>query len=169
MTTQLNDDDEIISNYGACPRQLEDAISGLSETDFNLKERADSWTIRQIIHHIVDGDDAWKLFIKQAIGHPNSEFFLDWYWQVPQDQLVERWNYQSRPIEPSLALFQANRAHIVQLLHHTPDGMKKQLLVRWPTEIGEQMMEVRWILKGQTQHVLEHIAEISRIREAHNV
>lgn len=169
MNTQLSSHDEIIANYGNCPSQLEAAISGLSKTSLDIGKRTESWTIREIIHHTVDGDDLWKLFIKQAIGHPNGEFFLDWYWQVPQDKLNKRWNYKIRPIEPSLAMFRANRAHIVQLLNHTPGGMEKRLRVRWPTEAGEQMMKVAWILEGQTQHVMEHITQIGKIREAHGV
>jgi hypothetical protein len=170
MNAQLSGQDEqLITNYGNCPSQLDTAIIGLSEISLNLSKSAESWTIREIIHHIADGDDMWKLFIKRAIGNPNGEYVFDWYWQVPQDEWAKRWSYKERAIEPSLALFRANRSHIVQLLRHTPGAMEKSLRVRWPTKLGEQDVKVRLVVRGQTEHVLDHIAEIGEIREAHGV
>ena len=168
MKAQLIGQDEIIANYGNCPSQLETAITGLSETNLDIRESAESWTIREVVHHIADGDDMWKSFIKQAIGNPNGEFFFDWYWQVPQDKWAERWNYKERLIEPSLAMFRANRTHIVQLLRHTPGAMEKRLRVCWPKN-GEEDVNVALVVEEQTQHVIDHIAEIGKIREAHGV
>ena len=169
MNTQLSGHEELIANYGNCPSQLEAAIIGLSETNLDISESAESWTIREIVHHIADGDDMWKLFIKRAIGNPNGEFAFDWYWQVPQDEWAKCWHYKERSVEPSLAMFRANRSHIVQLLRHTPGALQKSLRVHWPTKLGEQEVQVVWIVKGQTQHALDHIAEIGEIRKMHGV
>ena len=169
MSAQLIDPDELIANYGNCPSQLEAAIIGLSDINLDTGKSAESWTIREIIHHIADGDDMWKLFIKRAIGNPKGEFLFDWYWQVPQDEWAKSWSYKERSIEPSLALFRANRNHIVQLLRHTPGAMEKSLRVHWPKKLGEQEVKVALVVEGQTQHVLGHIAEIRDIREVHGV
>ena len=169
MTAPLIDPDELIANYGTCPSQLEAAILGLSERHLDIPHSAESWTIRETIHHIADGDDLWKLFIKRAIGNPNGEYVFDWYWQVPQDEWAKRWHYKDRSIEPSLAMFRANRNHIVQLLRHTPGAMEKSLRVRWPTKLGDQEVKVASVVEGQTQHVLGHIAEISEFRSVHGV
>lgn len=168
MNAQLPGQDEIIANYGNCPNQLEAAIMGLSETHLDISQSAESWTIREIIHHVADGDDLWKSFLKQAAGNPGGEFLLDWYWQLPQDEWVKRWDYRNRSIEPSLALFRANRNHIVQLLRHSPGVMEKSLRVCWPKR-GEQVVSVAWVVEMQTQHVTDHIADIGKIREIHGV
>jgi hypothetical protein len=169
MNAQSIDAEALIANYGNCPSQLEAALIGLAAIHLDLRKSADSWTIRETIHHIADGDDMWKLFIKRAIGNPQGEYSFEWYWQVPQDEWARNWHYQERSIEPSLAMFRANRGHIVQLLRHTPGALEKSLRVRWPTTLGEQDVKVRLILEGQTQHALAHIAEIREIREAHGV
>lgn len=166
MDAPLSNHDQIIAAYGQCPDQLEAALDGLSESHHDLSEHAGSWTIREIVHHLADGDDLWKSFIKQALGKTDDDLFVNWYWDVPQDEWVKSWQYQTRSIAPSLALFRANRAHIVQLLRHAPGAMSKRLRVRWPTEMGEQAMSVASVLGGQTHHVHEHIAEIGRIRGA---
>jgi hypothetical protein len=169
MNAQWTDPDTLIANYGNCPGQLEAALIGLSEINLDLRKSTDSWGIRETIHHITDGDDMWKLFIKRAIGNPRGEYSFEWYWQVPQDEWARSWHYQERSIEPSLAMFRANRGHIVQLLRHTPEGLEKSLRVRWPTKLGEQEVNVALVIEGQTQHVLAHIAEIREIREVHGV
>jgi hypothetical protein len=168
MNAQLSGHEEIITNYGNCPSQLEAALLGLSEINLDLRTSAEGWSIRDIVHHIADGDDLWKMFIKQAIGNPGSEFFLNWYWQVPQDEWAKSWNYKERLIGPSLAMFRANRSHIVQLLRSTPGAMEKRLRVCWP-KIGEREVRVASILEGQTQHAIEHIAEIDEIRGVHSM
>ena len=120
MSEQLSMQNETIAHYADGPKRLEAAITGLSATSLDVALSNDSWTIRQIVHHLADGDDIWKVFIKQAIGNPGGEFVLEWYWQVPQEEWAERWAYWERAIEPSLALYRASRCHIVQLLEHTP-------------------------------------------------
>lgn len=168
MNAHLGEREELLAQYGNCPRQLEEVLLDLSDINLDLRLSAEGWSIREIVHHIADGDDMWKMFIKQAIGHPTSEFVLHWYWEVPQDTWAKSWNYTERSVEPSLALFYANRNHIVQLLRSAPGAMEQRLRVRWPT-IGEREVQVASIVEGQTQHVREHIAEIGAIRAAHGL
>ena len=166
MNEPLSNPNEIIANYEQGPGRLEAAIVGLSAADLDFALSSNSWTIRQIVHHLADGDDLWKAFIKQAIGNPGSEFVLAWYWQMPQDEWVERWAYRERAIEPSLALYRASRFHIVQLLEHTPGVWDKSLRIRGPHG-DEQDVSVRWVVEMQTRHVQDHLDEIRRIRKAH--
>lgn len=168
MGEQLNDREEIIAMYAGGPIQLETAIAGLSEEDLDITENDGAWTIRQIVHHVVDGDDIWKVFIKRAIGNPGGEFDLDWYMAIPQCEWVKRWSYATREIGPSLALFRANRNHIVQLLEHVPEAWERSLLVRWSNG-EEQKVQVAWVVKMQAQHVIGHVEDIQRSRLTHDI
>jgi hypothetical protein len=78
MNDQFSNRESIIAGYADGPNQLETAIAGLSGGELDIVERDDSWTIRQIVHHVVDGDDIWKVFIKRAIGNPGGRFDLQW-------------------------------------------------------------------------------------------
>ncbi len=162
------DRNEILANYAAGPDRLEAAIAGLSPAGLEAALSSDSWSIRQIVHHVVDGDDLWKTFIKQAIGIPDSEFILQWYWEMEQVAWGLCWAYAERAIEPSLALLRANRAHIVQLLEHAPTAWETCLLVRWPQREA-QKVSVAWVVDLQARHVVGHAADILRIREAHHL
>ena len=168
MDEQLRNREAIIARYADGPNQLETAIAGLSEEELDIAESDDTWTIRQIVHHVVDGDDIWKVFIKRAIGNPGGKFDLQSYWEIPQNEWVESWVYASRDVEPSLALFRASRGHIVQLLEHLPEIWERSLLVRWPNE-EEQEVRVAWVVKMQAQHVSGHLDDIRRARQVHDV
>ena len=168
MDKQLSDRNAIISSYAGGPDLLDTAIAGLNTADLDIAESDGRWTIRQIVHHVVDGDDIWKSFIKQAIGNPGSRFELQWYWELPQDEWVERWGYKSRAIEPSLALFRANREHIVQLLQEIPAAWEQTLLILWPKG-DEQEVSVAWVVEMQAQHVLGHVEDIRRALKAHRI
>ena len=168
MTEQTRDPDAILARYVEEPTQLEAAIAGLTEADLNLAQSADTWTIRQIVHHIVDGDDIWKIGIKAALGNSAGPFSLQWYWDRPQDEWVESWNYAGRAIEPSLALFRANRRHIVQLLSQIPDAWERHISIQWPDGQKAQIT-VGYIIEMQAGHALGHIDDIRTIRQSHGV
>jgi hypothetical protein len=168
MDELLIDREAVLAIYADGPDQLETAITGLSGVDLDLAESGDTWTIRQIVHHVADGDDLWKEFVKRAIGSPGGKFDLQWYWSLPQDEWVKSWAYARREIGPSLALFRASRVHIVQLLEHMPDAWERSLMVRSPNG-KEQEVTVAWVVKMQADHVLGHVEDIRRIRQAHGL
>jgi len=168
MHERLSGREAIIARYADGPNLLETAIAGLCEGELGIAESDGTWTIRQIVHHVADGDDIWKVFIKRAIGNPGGEFDLQWYWAMPQDEWVKSWAYASREIGPSLALFRASRGHIVQLLEHMPEVWERSLLVRWSNE-EEEEVKVAWVVKDQAQHVLGHVDDIRRARQVHGV
>jgi len=168
MVEQGSEREAIIARYADGPRQLEAALAGLPQGGLDVAERDGAWTIRQIVHHVVDGDDIWKVFVKRATGNPVGRFDLQWYWDRPQDEWVQSWAYAQREIEPSLALFQANRAHIVQLLESVPAAWEQCLVVRWPNG-EEQQVGVAWVVEMQARHVPVHVEEIQRARQVHGV
>lgn len=154
--------DSIITQYIEGPTILERALTGLKEADLDAEASKDGWTIRQIVHHIVDGDDIWKMGIKQALGNDQSEFSLDWYRALPQVTWADHWAYGQRPIEVSIALFKATREHVVQLLEHVPDGWNRSVRFREPN--GDlEIVPVGFIIEMQANHVLHHVQQIEEI------
>lgn len=153
----------IVARYAAGPAQLERAVAGLRDADLDAPPARGGWTIRQIVHHIADGDDLWKLGIKAALGNEQGEFTLEWYWVVPQDLWAERWAYAARPIEVSLALFEASRAHVTQLLTHVPGAWDRSIAVRRPG--GESTRTtVAAIVEMQADHLDHHVRRILAMR-----
>jgi hypothetical protein len=159
---------EILRNYAAGPELVAKAIEGLADDQLELKLTSSSWSIRQLVHHITDGDYLWKEFLLRAMGEPQKEFSLDWYWCLPQDEWVKRWSYAQRDTAKSLELFQANRQHTLELLRGVPDLWNKCLLI--PNRQGDvEKASVGEVVAMQAGHVRGHVEDICQIRQKYGV
>jgi hypothetical protein len=155
---------EILELFKRGPSILENALAGLSDTELDYVPSNGGWSIRQIVHHLVDGDDLWKMYIKIALGNEQAEFTLKWYLALPQTEWANRWSYDKRSIDESLTLFKAIRAHILQLLEHAPDGWTKSAQFR--DSNGEiEVVPVGFVIQMHTDHVVHHVKKILEIRK----
>ena len=162
------DTQTILNQYADGPSLLDSALSGLTETDLDLFPGADSWSIRQIVHHLVDGDDIWKTCIKIALGNGDALFSLQWYVVKSQMEWSESWAYSRRGLDSSLALYRANRAHILDLIEHIPGALEKSVRFDRPGK-EELRITVFDVVELHVQHLAEHIENIKSIRQAHGV
>ncbi len=155
---------EILELFMRGPGILEDALSGLSDKELDYIPSNKGWSIRQIVHHLVDGDDLWKIYIKIALGNEQTEFSLQWYLALEQTEWANRWNYDKRPIGASLTLFKAIRDHILQLLEYSTDGWTKS--ARFKDSNGEiEVVPVGFVIQMQADHLVHHAKRISEIRK----
>jgi len=166
MNDQTDTFNKILAQYADGPTLLEQALSGLTEADFDFTLSEDSWTIRQIVHHIADGDDIWKICIKTALGNSDALFSLQWYTVKSQMDWSESWAYSCRGHASSLALYRANRHHIVDLLEHIPGALEKSVRFDRPGR-EEIRITVFDVVELHVRHLTEHIESIHAIRRAH--
>jgi len=168
MTQSADKLRSILARYAAGPSLVRSSIQGLDATQLDLTISPDGWSIRQLIHHIVDGDYLWKEFLLQAAGDPQSQFTLEWYWSLPQDEWVKRWTYAGRDVNSSLVLFEANRRHTLELLDKAPWLFEKSLLIP-NRQGGHELISVVEVVEMQSRHVEGHVEEIHKIRQGHGV
>lgn len=156
----------ILAQYADGPSQLENAIKGLSESGLDMAPSRGGWSIREIVHHIADGDDIWKSCIKMALGNEQAEFHLDWYWPIPQTTWASNWAYARRPVSSSLDLLRATRTHILDLLAQRADAWERSVEFREPN--GQiTRVSVGFVVEMQANHVFHHIHRILAIRQEH--
>jgi hypothetical protein len=153
--------EEIIELYAQGPQRLQEALSGVSEQDLDLAKAPGEWTMRQIVHHIADGDDLWMHAVKAALVHSGCHYRHDWY--TPDNISSEVLDYAGRALEPALLLFHANHEHILQLVSRLPNALKRFVLFAWPDQ-EEQRFTVQDMLYSQAMHVAIHCDEILEIR-----
>ena len=158
---------EILKLFKQGPTMLENTLSNLGNKELDYVPSNGGWSIRQIIHHIADGDDLWKTCIKITLGSEQAEFNLKWYQAIPQKEWAKRWNYEKRTIAASLNLFKANRAHILQLLEYDPDGWSKTFQYQEPDGKIE-LITIGFVIEMQAKHVVHHIKRIKEIRNEIN-
>jgi hypothetical protein len=154
---------KILDIFKQGPNALEEALEGLSNSALDYHPSKGGWTIRQIVHHIVDGDDIWKYGIKMAFGNEKAEFNLNWYWAHHQTEWSKYWNYEKRSIVASLALLKANRDHILQLLEITPESWGNS--IHFVKHNGDlEIIPVGAAINIQADHVFHHVKRILEIR-----
>ena len=166
MSEQLGTPEAALARFAAGPEDLDRALAGLSDSGLDLARGPDKWTIRQIVHHIVDGDYMWGMCARVAIGNPGSTFRLDWY---RQDTWVDALDHAGRPIAPALDLLRANRCHLVQLLEHLPGAWEQYVLIPRPEYPDGFKMVVQDIILTQAVHVPWHVEQIRETRQMHGV
>jgi uncharacterized damage-inducible protein DinB len=154
----------VMTRFREGPALLERSLADLEEARLDAAPTRGGWSIREIVHHVVDGDDLWKAGIMAALGNENGEFTLEWYWSLPQETWVERWAYSRRSLETSLELFRANRKHIAELVDRVPEAWDREIGVRKPDGSVEKI-SVGFIVGMQADHVEHHAARILAIRD----
>ena len=156
--------EKILESFKRGPDLLETVLCDLSDNNLDYIPSNGGWSIRQIVHHLVDGDDLWKIAIKMALGGEESEFTLSWYTTLPQTEWAKRWSYEKRSIDTSLIFLRAIRSHVLELLQYAPDGWNKSVLFRNPN--GEiEIVPVGFVIQMQADHVEHHVKRISEIRK----
>jgi hypothetical protein len=158
-----DDQDAVLARFMEGPALLERTLAGVQDAQLDAPPSQGGWTIRQIVHHIVDGDDLWKIGIKMALGNEQAEFSLDWYRTLKQEVWADRWAYANRSIDTSLALLRAIRDHVIQLLEQVPDGWYRSVDFRKPNGETERV-PVGGVVEMQAHHVEHHVKRIRAIR-----
>lgn len=154
----------VLEQYAAGPLRLEDAIEGLGEAGLDTPVRKEGWTVREVVHHIADGDDIWKRCVKMAIGNQDAVFDLGWYGAMSQEEWAWCWRYADRSIDESLQLLKANRNHILQLLEHVPDAWDRSVLFRSP-DGKTQQVTVGEAVQIQTDHLAHHLRRVLAMKD----
>ncbi len=157
--------EETIALYAQGPYELEVALDGLAQDALDLTLTADSWSIRQIVHHLALSESLFLMHIKTALADSGRVYVRPSYDQELWPQSLA---YTQRPIEPSVALVQASRNHINQLLHYVPDNWEKFVLTKYvPEEDEGRKTTVSDLINIQVRHMQEHCDEIREIRKLH--
>ncbi|HEY7347607.1 MAG TPA: DinB family protein [Ktedonobacterales bacterium] len=157
--------EESLARYARGVDELDAALAGISEQELDLKQPAGEWSIRQIVHHIADGDDLWAMALKAALANSGCLYRHDWY--TPDNAWAASLDYAGRAIAPAIALFRANRAHVVQLVRHLPNAWERSIRFAAPYQPEPEQMTAGEIIESQADHALWHCEEIRQIRRAH--
>lgn len=160
QTVELAEDD-LLELYAAGPERLEAAVSGLGEAELDWALAPGKWTIRQQVLHIVDLElaAAHKLKFILASSNPAREYRST---RFDQDEWAAGMVYHLRPIADEVALFRQLRRHLLALLAHLPDGLKRSVT----NSAGKTETAAR-LLQAMTGHAAGHMRRVEEIRRLH--
>lgn len=159
--------DEVLAMYRAGVDELRTLTADLTDEQLDINREEDGWSIRQIVHHLTDGEvDSFPQIVRAA-GDPGTAVFVV---DLRQEVIAQESNYAARAIQPAVDLFCANRLYTLEMLRAIPDYAERHFLARQPGETeGGRPTTLLETLAGWLNHSLEHLYEIKTIREAHGL
>lgn len=147
---------ERIAAIDAHPANMRAAVAGLDDAQLDTPYRDGGWTVRQVVHHVVDSHVNSYIRFKLAVTEDNPRIVT--YDQSAWAQLADA---RSAPVEGSLAILDAlHRRWVAFLRARTEEDFRRT--VRHP-EWGD--ISVDFLLEIYGWHCPHHEAHITRLRE----
>lgn len=161
LPTVTDDQDlELLHQYSALPNLLVETVSGLSGDDLDRCRAPGKWSIRQIVHHIVDCEMNYFQYDRYALANTEAKFHFP---DFNADTWADHMEYGSRPIELELRFFALIREYIAYLCRTLPDALDRTL------KHAEGAFTVRQALQHDNAHARHHIDQIVETKNVHRL
>lgn len=155
---------EWINQYEAGPRQLRDAVAGLSREQLLWRPPADLgvglWSIHEIVIHMADSDAIGVHRIKRVIAEEKP--LLIGY---DESAFVRSLNYDDQSAEEALTLFELARKSVVVTLRKLPTEAFGRVGIH--NEIGAVRLDD--FVHKYVDHLNHHLDYVRRKRAAMKV
>ena len=151
---QPEERDALIAQYEEGYQAIQAALEGISAAEWEAREGPDEWCPREIIHHLADSEMTSAIRVRLLIAEDAPAI-------VGYDQEAFVRNlYSERPVEPSLAAFQAARASTAPILRRLTEEQWQRAGTH--SEAGRYGVE-DWLLV-YANHAHDHADQIQRAR-----
>ena len=147
---------KLIDAIEVAPARMRAAVSGLSDEQLDTPYRDGGWTVRQVVHHVVDSHvNAYCRFkLSLTEDNPTIRTYEEKEWAELPDA-------KSNPVEGSLAILDALHPRWVSLLRAMkPEDFERPL--HYPG-IGDRKVDV--LLEIYGWHGAHHEAHVTSLRE----
>ena len=125
---------------------------GLTATDLDAP-RENSWTARQVIHHVADSEAQSYARLRRLVAEPGT--VIQGYDEAAWGE-NKTLGYEELPIEIAIDVFQAVRASSLEILKRLTEKQLENSCVH--SETGEYTVE-KW-LETYIKHPIEHAQQV---------
>ncbi len=147
---------ELIAAIASAPEKLRAAVAGLNDAQLDTHYREGGWTVRQVVHHVVDSHMNAYIRLKWTLteDEPTIKAYEEQLWaELPEARTA--------PVEISLALLESlHRRWIMQWHALTPADFSRNW--RHPQH---GLRSLDWLLQIYAWHGQHHTAHITALRE----
>ena len=156
--SQLSEDERrtAIDVIAAVPRELRQAVAGLSDAQLDTPYRPGGWTVRQLVHHVADSHmNAYGRFrLAFTEENPTIKPYDEAKWAELDDA-------RTMPIEISLTLLDAMHERLVMLLRSSPEDRFQRTV----SHLENGSMTVDSLLSMYSWHGRHHTAHVTALRD----
>ena len=144
----------LIDQYEDGFRAVSAALEQVSEVELEAREAPREWSPREVVHHLADSEMTSAIRLRLLIAQDAPAIF-----GYDQEAFVRNL-YPDRPIEPSLAAFEAARASTAPILRRLSEEQWRRAGTH--SESGRYTVE-DW-LRIYGVHAHDHADQIRRAR-----
>ena len=159
--------EKILENFKSGAEKLGEVIKDLNEEQLDLSLGPGKWSIRQVVHHLVDDGDGVSIEIKMALvlgnarihieGHPGNEIWSD------------KLDFDKRDIDSCLKLIKAHRLYLADLLSHFSNKWDQTMTILDADGKEMQKLTIEEVIRLVNDHMFGHIAKIEEIKKKHGL
>ena len=145
-----------IDDIAATPAKVRAAVTGLSDAQLDTPYREGGWTVRQVVHHLVDSHMNAYIRLRFALteNQPTITPYDENSWANLEDA-------RSAPVEVSLRLLEPLHERWVRLLRSVKTEQFARTLLH--PDVGVKNLD--WLLFLYTWHGKHHTAHITQLRK----
>ena len=145
-----------IDDIAATPAKVRAAVAGLSDAQLDTPYREGGWTVRQVVHHLVDSHMNAYIRLRFALteNQPTIRPYDENNWANLEDA-------RSAPVEVSLRLLEPLHERWVRLLR----SVKTEQFARTLLHPEHGVKNLDWLLFLYTWHGKHHTAHITQLRK----
>ncbi|WP_314585991.1 DinB family protein [Paenibacillus terrigena] len=151
---------KIIQLYNDAPKVLMEVLNGLAERELDLSRGEGKWTIREIVHHIVECDLNYFQINRYALANTGEKYIFNEFDAHVWNQTM---NHSQRAIKNEVQLFSILRGCISYLCEVIPDSLDRILVHQ------NGKATVRDALNHDINHSYHHIEQIKETRRVHDI
>ena len=141
----------VIDQWQRIPARVE-ALVAQGPLDEIVEE---GMTRREFVHHVAEANVVAASIVIAALGSPGCTY--DWSWMQPFGRWMDRLDYRSKPIEPSLRLLHALNDYVAAQLRPLKDGLDRAVLLRDAPDQEPHRATVADVLRQEIAHLDEHL------------
>lgn len=149
---------DLLERFRRGAELLASATMGAAGPELDFKPGEGKWSVRQIVCHLADSEAVGVMRLRQVAAEddPTLHAFNGEAW-------AEQLDYGKRKLSQALDTFRRLRADNYELLKELPEASFARTANH--TEAG--VITLFNLVKGNTEHVEEHVQQIKRTRAAY--
>ncbi len=149
---------QLIDDYLNGPRQLREAIAGMTAEQIDAAPVPGKWSTRQVICHIADFEPVYATRMKRVIAESEPPPLAGGFHQ----QFVEHLAYDQRDIDEELQMIEVTRSQMARILRRVPD----EAFEKTGVHSVDGPISLQALLERITNHIPHHAQFIRKKRAA---
>jgi uncharacterized damage-inducible protein DinB len=148
---------QLTEPYLAGPRQLRQAVAGMSREQLLARPVAGKWSTLEVVCHLADFDPIHADRMKRVIAEDKPTLL-----GADENRFAAALNYHGRDLEEELTIMERTRGQLARILRALPDEALQRVGVH--NERGPLTLEQ--LLTTATNHISHHVKFIEEKRKA---